>query len=609
MRILKYHLSKKLLAELKARTELSKAGVSRRDLLKLGASVGGAALLLSAVRWPGISIGGDNSISPPTDPWREALPIPPVLKSIEPSSQYFNPPPNPYAHQYYTKFPPQKYYFMKAQERLHSFHPQLSKSTIWGFNGTFPGPSIHARYGEPIMLRIMNDLPSLADHRGFGLPELITHLHNAHTASESDGGPWNWTQRGDYTDHHYLQARAGFTVPETIPPEFRDLSGGDVRETLTTLFFHYHRPDVTAEGVYKGLVGFYLNFDECDTGEEEDLSASAWRLPSGSCDIPLLLADKSFDPRTGELFFDTTDRDGVLGDKMTVNGKIQPYLYVKRRKYRFRILDGGPARFYKVVLRHEGRSYPFTQITHSGNFLERPRRDLMSLEIQVAERSDIIIDFSQFQSGDQVYLANILPMKDGRRPDRDNQLNPDGVNNQLVQFRIEGDAFDPSRIPDFFRPFPPVVLNEVARRRLWRFERGNGLWQINADGFDADRDHRAENLDNPMHQIRRNTAEIWTLENRSGGWEHPVHIHLEEAQVLRINGKDLLNDPKTRQRTDMYRLGANTKLELFMRFRDFPDPNFTRGRIGDRTRYVMHCHNTTHEDHAMMVTWNLVPPT
>jgi FtsP/CotA-like multicopper oxidase with cupredoxin domain len=607
MRILKYNLSKRLREELNLRTELSKSGLSRRDLLKLGAVTGGAALLLSMVRWPGVSIGDDDITSPPTDPWAEELPVPKVLEPVAPYSAHYNPPPNPYAHQYYTKFPPKKYYFMKVQERRHSFHPRLSDSTIWGFNGTFPGPTIHARYGEPVMLRIMNDLPSLADHRGFGLPEIITHLHNAHTASESDGGPWNWTKRGEFTDHHYLQARAGFSVPDTIPAEFRDSSGGDIRESLNTLFFHYHRPDVTAEGVYKGLLGFYFNFDECDTGDEEDMSP-AWCLPSGPYDIPLVFADKRFDPRTGELFFDQTDLDGILGDKMSVNGKIQPYCYVKRRKYRFRLLDGGPARFYRVMFRHEGRSYPFTQVTHSGNFLERPRHGLLSLELQVAERSDIVIDFSQFRPGSRVYLANVLPMKDGRQPDRDKALNPDDVNNQLVEFRIEGEASDPSRIPDVFRPFPPVVLSEVVQRRLWRFERGNGLWQINAEEFDAGKDHRAENLDNPRHQVRRNTAEIWTLENRSGGWEHPVHIHFEEAQVIRVNGKDQLADPKTRQRTDMYRLGRNSKIELFMRFRDFPDPDFVRGRLGDRSRYVMHCHNTTHEDHAMMATWNVVPP-
>ena len=43
-----------------------------------------------------------------------------------------------------------------------------------------------------------------------------------------------------------------------------------------------------------------------------------------------------------------------------------------------------------------------------------------------------------------------------------------------------------------------------------------------------------------------------------------------------------------------------------MSFRDFPDPDFTAPPVGERGRYVIHCHNTTHEDHAMMQTWNVV---
>ncbi len=604
MRITKHHLTRKMVEALRLRTELAKSGVTRRQLLKFGVA-GGATLLASTVRLPGMAFGSDLPPSPPTTPWLAPLTIPPVLKTIEPS--LLNLSPNE-PHQYYTQFPPAQHYLLEAKEGLHRFHPQLDPSPIWGFNGTFPGPTVHARYGKPVLLRMVNDLPPPSGPQPFGIPEVITHLHNAHTAPESDGGPWDWTQRGQYTDHHYLQARAGFTMPPgSIPDEFRDASGGDVRETLTTLFFHYHRPDVTTDGVYKGLVAFWLNFDERDTGDEEDSSRSAWRLPSGPYDIPLLFTDKQFDPRTGKLVFDGDDTDGVLGDKLTVNGSIQPFLEVKRRKYRFRILNGGPARFYTFVLRKGGRSYPFSQLTHSGNFLERPRTNLTRLETQVAERSDIIIDFSQFSPGDEVYLANILPMKDGRLPERDpsKALNPDNVKNQLLEFRVTGDATDNSRVPDEFRPLPPVTLSEVVRRRVWRFERGNGIWQINGAGFDHDADHMASNLNNPKVQIRRNTAEIWTLENRSGGWEHPVHIHLEEARVIRVNGRDVTNNPAFRQRTDMYRLGRNGTVELFMRFRDFPDPTWYNN--GRHTRYVMHCHNTTHEDHAMMVTWNLVP--
>jgi FtsP/CotA-like multicopper oxidase with cupredoxin domain len=41
-------------------------------------------------------------------------------------------------------------------------------------------------------------------------------------------------------------------------------------------------------------------------------------------------------------------------------------------------------------------------------------------------------------------------------------------------------------------------------------------------------------------------------------------------------------------------LGPNDEVVVFLRFRDF---------LG---RHVMHCHNTLHEDHAMMLRWDIV---
>ena len=63
---------------------------------------------------------------------------------------------------------------------------------------------------EPILVRFRNQLPR--DHAGFGIPSVITHLHNGHTASESDGSPLDFYETGHYKDHHYpniLAAPAG----------------------------------------------------------------------------------------------------------------------------------------------------------------------------------------------------------------------------------------------------------------------------------------------------------------------------------------------------------------------------------------------------------------
>ena len=71
---------------------------------------------------------------------------------------------------------------------------KLPASTIYGFNGTFPGPRINAGYGQPALVHFSNHLdenPRNLDRQDFGSPNysFLTHLHNGHTAPESDGQP------------------------------------------------------------------------------------------------------------------------------------------------------------------------------------------------------------------------------------------------------------------------------------------------------------------------------------------------------------------------------------------------------------------------------------
>ena len=69
--------------------------------------------------------------------------------------------------------------------------PDYGTTTVWGFNGQVPGPLIRANYGQPVLVRYYNDLPSVKKPapQGFGIAEITTHLHNAHTPFESDGNP------------------------------------------------------------------------------------------------------------------------------------------------------------------------------------------------------------------------------------------------------------------------------------------------------------------------------------------------------------------------------------------------------------------------------------
>jgi len=587
--------------------DIAKAGLSRRELFRLGLVMGGGgAAALQGARgfkpyWAhaasGPGSGGSLTLrSPRNTPFIDSLPIPPVMQPVT-----LNPGPtkgpNPVRsavtgftetnrpdHQRWEEFLPATMYESVEKAVPHDFYPDIDgvpPSTVWTFVEPSTGKAgplrIKARYGEPVLHRIHNALP--ADNGGFGINQTSTHLHNAHTASESDGGPTHFYDAGFFKDFHYANVRAGFskTHPETswngrtVP--------GDVRETLSFCWFHDHRFDFTAQNTYKGLVSLYTLFSD-DINLDTDDETTGLRLPSGEYDIPMVFADKAFDPRTGQLFFDLFNLDGILGDKDTVNGVIQPYLEVKRRKYRFRFLVGGPSRVYEFFM---SNGQYFFQLSNDGNLLPRPlsRR---SIRLSVAERVDVIVDFSKAALGEKIYLQNRLEQTDGRAP-TGKIIAP----TNLVEFRVVGDARDDSRLPVTLLDLPDRNVR-IAKKREWKFDRSNGVWTVNGRFFDPDVFSAV---------IRRDTAETWTFKS-GGGWLHPVHNHMEEFQVLARDGKAPPIDEIARK--DVVRIGdsavgsQNTgEVRIFQQFRDW---------LGD---YPLHCHNTVHEDHAMMVRWQVVP--
>jgi len=592
---------REILDAAKNRRELIAAQLSRRDLMRLGLLTSAGFLIpkngLSA-RSPQFGGGGSfgdscygfyghsgTPVSPPTTPFLEVLPIMPVH---QPVAQFTGPAPTaapntainpatglPYegrtrTHQAFTQFPAQKLYEVHQQQASVSVHPQLPTQTLWSFNGSVPGPTYVARYGEPILVRNYNNLP--ANNGGFGIQSVSTHLHNGHTPSESDGFPCDFFAVGQYYDQHYPNVLAGFS--STNPPN------GDIRESMSTLWYHDHRVDFTAQNVYKGLAGFFLLFNQFDTGNE----STGFRLPNyPDFDIPMIFNDKNFDPQTGLLAFDLANRDGILGDKFLVNGKIQPFFQVKRRRYRFRWLNGGPSRFYQFYLTNPNNLSQvnrFWVISNDGNLLPNPVQ-VSSLRIAVAERMDVIVDFSAFPAGTVLRLENRLEQCDGAGP-TDNIVAA-GQGNQVMEFRVVSDAVtdgsvDPATNPHFY-DVPPRTTTQKCRQ--FKFDRRNGQWVINDEFFDCN---------DVRFRVKRNTAETWNLE---GGfnWQHPVHIHFEEHQIVSRNR----NTPTAieRGRKDVVRLGENDDVELFFRFRDF---------VG---RYPMHCHNTIHEDHAMMLRFDI----
>ena len=486
----------------------------------------------------------------------------------------------------------------------HVFHPDYPPQLVWSYiskfeNGdTYPNPTFHARYGRPIIVRLYNELPE--NHVGFGTPEISMHLHNLHTPSESDGFPGDYFSQtksgptlggpGKFKDQFYPNIYAGL---DEFPKGPNNPVGGDKREALGTLWYHDHCLDFTAPNASRGLAGFYLIYDDLDSGDENDTNSKALRLPSGPYDYPLMFQDKRFGgvgtADEGIQIFDQFDPEGTLGDKITVNGKIEPVLRVARRKYRLRLLNAGPSRFYQFHLVNGSNvQQKFTYIANDGNLLPKPLLNQTKVRLGVAERGDIVVDFSQYALGTELYIVNRLQQPDTRGP-KDVQAPGKRVLKIIVDRDLANGELDNSQVPSVLRPIRRPTAAEIAAApvRRWVFARNNGMWAIN-DKF--------VNVNSAAAHIAIGSSEIWELDNPSGGWSHPVHIHFEEGHILKRfkNGIEVPVPAHEKGRKDVYVLGPNETVRLFMRFRDFPG------------KYVMHCHNMIHEDHAMMVRWDIV---
>jgi FtsP/CotA-like multicopper oxidase with cupredoxin domain len=292
---------------------------------------------------------------------------------------------------------------------------------------------------------------------------------------------------------------------------------------------------------------------------------------------------------------------------VTVNLVYKPFFEVERRKYRFRILNASVSRFFKLAL---SDGAPFFMIANDGNLL--PNRVLLAEtdELGIAERFDIVIDFSRYSIGQRVSLVNLTEHQDGKGPERDLTLtealagaSADPCVGTFLEFRVVRNPAQPdlSQVPEVLIPNPDLTNIPVAAQRTFEFNRGAnqttndpvtsffGPWGVAADGGRT----LAADFGRISAAPKFGSREIWTLVNGGGGWDHPVHIHFEEGQVLARDGSAANVPPWERGRKDVYRLRPGGSVTLTMQFRDFGG------------MFMEHCHNTVHEDNAMLMRWEI----
>ena len=369
---------------------------------------------------------------------------------------------------------------------------------------------------------------------------------------------------------------------------------GDPTESLGSLWYHDHHLDFTAQNVYKGMFGCYNLFDELDTGEE----GMGLNLPCKDYDIPIFFHDVLFNS-TCQTVFDLFNLDGILGDRFLANGAIQPYLNVKKRRYRFRLYAPGPARWWEWSLWDGTNFLPFWQISTDGNLLPNAVQ-VSSVRLAVAERVDIIVDFSKIKAS-RVYFVNRAEQVNGRGP-TGRTLSP---GTPVLQVNLTGQC-------GVGQQRRSAAGHRTGRHEAARSAR-HGLRGAAGEGGQAEDPHlavraRQWRLDGQRQDLRRARRRCRHPAGVGRSLDHPKSWRLlaspgayplrgasdPVAQRQPVKPNTQVNGAIDYARRDVVNLQTNEEVRLFMRFRDM------------KGRYVMHCHNVVHEDHAMMVRWDIV---
>ena len=204
-----------------------------------------------------------------------------------------------------------------------------------------------------------------------------------------------------------------------------------------------------------------------------------------------------------------------------------------------------------------------------------------------AERYEVVIDFAAVPAGHAGGTAQRLEQQQRRlRPHRKGdgirrRRRPGGHQRPDLEHGLQRDAAGGQR--NDVRS-TPTGREKVVKLRVQR----TGV-RVDHQRQVLGTTSSTPNSSRPSPNPRLGETQIWEIENKGGGWFHPVHIHLIDFKILTRNGRPRMAHeagPK-----DVVYVGENEKVRLLCKFQT---PSNRTGR------YMVHCHNLPHEDHDMM---------
>lgn len=465
--------------------------LTRRTFIQAGAAtVAGAMLPLAGVQ-RALALAPAPTLAPFVDP----LPVPPIKTVTSPGM-----------------------YDLSVDAISHSYHRDLGSTTVWGYDGHYPGPTfVETRYNA-VTVNVTNNLTAgnhpFAASFDATIPgniddgRVAVHMHGGENEPMSDGNPMDMFGPGESKMYNWGNSQKG-----------------------TTLWYHDHALGNTRLNVMAGLAGFYLLIDPDEDAYIADANPGKG-LPGLAYTAGLAIQDRDFFA-DGSVDYPTVPDPGsghthwvpeYIANTACVNGKAMPYFEVEPRRYRFRVLNGSQARFYKLKLSNAGT---ITVLGSDGGYLAAPSVQ-SALLIAPGERYDVVIDFTGIANGTNIVMTN-----DAGAPYPMGTLFTDARTDtfmNVMQFRVTLPLN--AGVPN---PPLPTTLSTIQPAEVPAGTLSRSLF-LNEVATIADVVERVMLNNTAMtapatERPQVGATEVWEIANTTAD-THPIHLHLVQFRLL-----------------------------------------------------------------------------
>ncbi|BCY10356.1 Blue copper oxidase CueO [Actinoplanes sp. L3-i22] len=368
------------------------------------------------------------------------------------------------------------------------------------------------------------------------------HWHGAHIPPAVDGGPQNTIEAG-----------------ATFSPTF------DINQGACTLWFHPHALGTTSEQVASGLAGMLLIDDDTEGAAALPGDYGTDQFPLIIQSLPVSSAGVIGSTTAAELATSTSFPLLVNGANVGVAGT--PTLSVGVSRVRLHLLNASIADIITIT-RTDGAA--FTQVATDAALLSAPL-SVTALKLVGGERAEICIDLT---STDGTVTLQATVTAGGAR-------GGSGTSSILALTSTATTAADD--LPDTLNTFTALdVSSPDATRTIALSNSGNTMLINGVAGTTMTAMESGEIM------TTLGATEVWTITNATG-LTHSFHLHDVPFQVRSING--VAPTGGYAEWKDTILISPQSTNVIAMQFTDYADNTYG---------YMLHCHNTVHEDEGMM---------